>query len=85
MQALAEDFQRARRSLAADAQRLEDARLAVENARLALRRTEEDFEEKTKSLAEKREAGMRAYRVYKTMKAQEEEAEMSKFLQFLSL
>ena len=43
------------------------------------------MEDIDKSLAEKREAGMRAYRVYRTLKAQEEEAEMSKFLQFLIL
>ena len=76
--ALTADFQRARSSHT-------DLHQCVENARLALRRLEEDLEEETKLLAEKREAGMRAYRVYRTMREQEEEAEMRKFLQFLNL
>ena len=76
--ALTEDFQRARSSLAAETER-------VENARLALRRMEESLKDNTKLLAEKREAGMRACRVFRTMREQEEEAEMSKFLQFLIL
>ena len=70
--ALTEEFQRACRSHAASAQR-------IENARLALRKMEEEHGEGAKLLAEKREAGMHAHRVTRAAREAKEEAEMSTF------